>query len=193
MMSRMILVCLAALIASIVAASAQEKKAPEPAGAAAMAPSIGEMIVQTIPAKAYFAAPIDTDFKSMGQPIVKNLTAMQSAAKDIQLVLTGPVVHVYEKAPHRSPEKPFRMRTGWFVPEQLKKVGPYPVQVLPEFRCASLLYVGPGAKIGEGWQRLYRAALDKGLDLTGEERELTLYWEGVDSPNNVVQMQIGIK
>lgn len=186
-MNRIVLGCL--LIAATLPASAQEKKDSPPAPG----PAVGEVLVQSIPAKAYLAVAFDTDFKKMGEPIVKNLTAMQTAARDIQLVLTGPVVHVYEKAPHRSPEKPFRMRTGWFVPDGLKKVGAFPVQELPAFKCASLLYVGPGAKIGEGWQRLYRAALDKGLEPTGEERELTLYWEGVDSTNNIVQMQIGVK
>lgn len=191
-MNRTILASLAALMVAGLVATAQDKDKPA-VPPAVPGPAIGELIVQAIPAKAYFSAPIDTDFKAMGEPIVKNLTAMQAAAKDVGLVLTGPVVHVYEMAPHRAPEKPFRMRTGWFVPEALKKVGPYPVTELPAMRCASLLYVGPGSKIGEGWQRLYRAALDKGLEPTGEERELTLYWEGVQSPNNIVQMQIGVK
>ena len=186
-MKRLLATAVVAALAFSFATEGQDKP-PEKS-----ATEIGEMILLTIPAKAYFASPIETDFKTMGEPIVKKLTAMQSAAKDIQLVLTGPVVHVYEKAPHRNPEKPFKMRTGWFAPDGLKKVGPYPVQELPKFRCATLIYIGPGSQIGEAWQRLYRAALDKGLELTGEERELTLYWEAVDSPNNIVQVQVGVK
>jgi hypothetical protein len=28
---------------------------------------------------------------------------------------------------------------------------------------------------------------------TGESREVYLYWEGFDSPNNIVELQLGLK
>ena len=60
-------------------------------------------------------------------------------------------------------------------------------------QCATILYVGPATHIGDAWQALYRSVRDEGLTPTDEERELYLYWEGVESPNNIVQVQLGIK
>jgi hypothetical protein len=158
------------------------------------APVIGEMIVQTIPPRQYVFAKIETDFASMGPPIVQALRGIDAAAREQKLSLWGPTMHYYYKAPHRSPSEPFTMETGQFVPDDVKAIGKYEVRELPEFKCASLLYVGTiGPSIGDAWQALYRGVRAKGLKPTDEERELYLYWEGVDSPNNVVQVQVGVE
>ena len=44
-------------------------------------PTIGKLVVQTIPAKQYLQGGFETDFKSMGEPVVKTLTEMMEAAK----------------------------------------------------------------------------------------------------------------
>src|ERR1700720_2422580 len=80
-------------------------------------PKIGEMIVQTIPAKHYVFGNFDTDFKSMGAPVIKTLTALTDAARDKKVGLFGPVLHYYYGAPHRTPDKAFKMETWFFVPE----------------------------------------------------------------------------
>lgn len=156
-------------------------------------PTIGALIVQTIPVKHYVSGSIETEFKSMGEPVGKTLTAIINAGKEKKLVLPGPVLHFYYGAPHRDPAKTFKMETGFFVPEGIKTVGDFKVRELPEFKCATILYVGPAPRIGDAWQALYRSLGAKGLTPTDEERELYLYWEGVDSPNNIVQVQVGVK
>lgn len=156
-------------------------------------PAIGEMIVQTIPAKHYIHRGLETDFKSMGEPIGKTLTRMMKAATENKVGLHGGVLHFYYGAPHRSPDKAFKMETGFFVPKEVKEVADFKVRELPKFKCATILYVGPAPRIGDAWQKLYRSLSDKGLTPTDEERELYLYWEGVDSPNNIVQVQVGVK
>jgi effector-binding domain-containing protein len=129
----------------------------------------------------------------MGEPVGKTLKAMIEAAREDKRGLLGPVVHFYYKAPHRAAERGFDMETGFFVPEGAKGVGAFTVRELPAFRCATLLYIGPAPRIGDAWQKLYRAIADKGLTPTDEERELYLYWEGVEAPNNIVQVQVGVK
>ena len=74
-----------------------------------------------------------------------------------------------------------------------EEIGDFKVRELPKFKCATILYTGPGPRIGEAWVKLYKAIGDKGLTPTDEERELYLYWEGVDSPNNIVQVMVGVK
>jgi effector-binding domain-containing protein len=156
-------------------------------------PVIGELIVQTIPAKQYIHAGFETDFKSMVPPIRKALTEMIKAANENKEGLHGPLMHFYYGAPHTSPAKTFKMETGFFVPDGAKGVGDFKVRELPAYKCATMLYTGPGLRIGEAWQKIYRTLGDKGLTPTGEERELYLYWEGPDSPNNIVQVQIGVR
>jgi effector-binding domain-containing protein len=168
------------------------RTAAQPSASTAAAPKIGELIVQTIPAKHYVFGGFETEFKGMGEPVVKTLTALGDRAREMKLGLYGPVVHFYYEAPHRAPDKSFKMETGFFVPEGTKAVGDFKVRELPQFKCASILYVGPGPRIGDAWQELYRSLRAKGLTPTDEERELYLYWEGVDSPNNIVQVQVGV-
>ena len=156
-------------------------------------PIIAEMIVQNIPAKHYVHGSIETDFKSMGEPVGKTLTSLIKTASENKLPLVGPVLHFYYGAPHQSPDKAFKMETGFFVQEGLKMPGDFKVRELPKFRCVTILYTGPGLRIGDSWQKLYRSIGDKGLTTTGEEREVYLYWEGVDSPNNIVQVMVGVK
>ena len=42
-------------------------------------------------------------------------------------------------------------------------------------------------------ETLVQGLNDKGLTPTDEEREIYLYWDGVDSPNNIVQVMVGVK
>lgn len=178
----------AVLLAAAVAAAASAGGQPGPA-----APKIGEVVVQTIPPRHYLATGFDTDFKGMVGPVRKALGGLWDAARDRKLLLPGPVVHRYPTAPHRQPDKGFRMETGYYIPGGAADVGDFRVRALPEFKCASLLYVGPAPRIGEAWQALYREARGRGLTPTDEERELYLYFEASDSPNNVVQVQVGVR
>jgi effector-binding domain-containing protein len=174
---------LVALVFLADAARAQEKKAPV----------IGEMMLQTIPPKSYVFGSVETDFKSMGKPLGETLGSLIKTASDNKLSLTGPVMHFYYGAPHTAPDKSFKMETGWFVQPGTKLPGDFKVRELPKYKCATILYVGPGLRIGEAWQKLYKSVNDKGLTPTDEEREIYLYWEGVDSPNNIVQVMVGVK
>jgi len=156
-------------------------------------PNIGKMVVQTISTKQYVQGGFETDFKSMGEPVVKTLTELMDTAKENKVGLYGPVMHYYYNAPHRNPDKRFKMETGFFVPEGSPSIGAFKRRKLSTFQCATILYIGPASRIGDAWQQLYRSVRDQGLTPTDEERELYLYWEAVDSPNNIVQVQLGVK
>ena len=157
-------------------------------------PAIGEMLIQTIPAKHYLCGSIETDFQNMGEAVGKTLTAINRAAMEAKLKLRGPTVHLYHGGPHGKPAGAFKMETGFFVEKRTASpADAFQVRQLPEFRCASILYVGPATGIADAWQKLDRSLQAKGLTRTDEERELVLYWEGVNSPNNIVQLQVGMK
>ncbi|MBI1830830.1 MAG: GyrI-like domain-containing protein [Planctomycetes bacterium] len=178
-----LLPAIAALALLADAVPAQEKNAPV----------IGELMVQTIPAKSYVYGGIETDFKSMGKPIGETLGGLIKLAGENKLPLTGPVMHFYYGAPHTAPDKGFKMETGFFVQPGSKLSDDFKVRELPRYKCATILYVGPATRIGDAWQKLYKSVRDRGLTPTDEEREVYLYWEGVDSPNNIVQVMVGVK
>jgi effector-binding domain-containing protein len=67
------------------------------------------------------------------------------------------------------------------------------VRMAPEFRAATVIYTGPPAGVGEVYQKLIPAVKQMGLELTGEDREFTFYWDGVESPNNIILIQVGVK
>jgi hypothetical protein len=177
------------LAALALMSGAQRAAAQEAAGE----PIIGEMFLETIPARRYLCAELETDFAGMGPPLIEKLTAMIEGAREAKVSLLGGTVHVYHGAPHRTPDMTFRMETGFFVWDGEVGFGDFEVRELPELRCASLIYVGPVTRLGDAWQAIYRAARARGLTPTEDERELTLYWESAESPNNVFQVQLGVQ
>src|SRR5205814_254550 len=61
------------------------------------------------------------------------------------------------------------------------------------FNSATFFYTGTVNDQGKAYEKLVPAMKAAGLVPTGEEREMCLYWEGVESGNNVFFMQVGIK
>ena len=157
------------------------------------APHIGVMHVQTLPPFYYFHTGFETDFKSMTEPLRKAIPALFKAAGEGKVPIRGPVMHLYYDSPHLQPDKRFKMETGVAVSEDSKPAGAFKVRQTARFKCATILYTGPGKRIGDAWQRLAQAVRAAGLEPTGEERELYLYWEAEDSPNNIVQAQLGVR
>ena len=64
---------------------------------------------------------------------------------------------------------------------------------ITKFKCATILYTGPVNEQSKAYEKLIPAITAAGLKPTGEEREMCLYWEGLESSNNVFIMMIGIK
>ncbi|MBB5215224.1 GyrI-like domain-containing protein [Parapusillimonas granuli] len=67
------------------------------------------------------------------------------------------------------------------------------IQRLPRLRCASLTYEGPLADLfAKGYQTLLSAISAAGLQTNGESREVYHAWHGPRSPDNRIEIQIGI-
>jgi len=70
--------------------------------------------------------------------------------------------------------------------------GAFYVRKVPKFKGAAAVFQGSLSQIGEAWQKFAATAQTKG-EPTEESRELYLYWEGHDSPNNIVELEMGLK
>ena len=169
------------------------------AAAAAAGPkpgvSIGDMRVQTIPALTYLYVPIETSFEKMGEPVVDGYNKVFSAAADSKLLIARPTMITYEGGPHVNFDltKTFKAQVGIVVDDNTQAAGEAKVRKTEPFKCATILYTGTVNDQGKAYEKLIPAMKAAGLQPTGEEREMCLYWEGVESENNVFFMQVGVK
>jgi effector-binding domain-containing protein len=85
------------------------------------------------------------------------------------------------------------LEVGARVAADAEPAGEVKIRWLPPFRCASVLYTGSTRNLGEAIGQLEQAMKEQGLESTGEYRELYLYWEDDQSPNNVMLLQWGLQ
>jgi effector-binding domain-containing protein len=172
--------------------------AEKPAAPAESGVTVGEMRIQTVPAMTYLYLPAETTFAQMGEPIRAGYDKVFAAASEAKLLIARPTLLVYQGGAHFNRDKPFKMELGIIVADDTKLpdgVGGEEIKVrkTEPFKCATILYTGHVNEQGQAYEKLIPALAAAGHKPTGEEREMCLYWEGIDSPNNVFMMQIGIK
>jgi hypothetical protein len=155
------------------------------------------MRVQTIPAISYLSAPAETTFAKMGEPVKAGFDRVFGAAFQSKLFIVRPTMLVYLGGPHVDfdPERTFKLEIGVMVADDAKVEPADGLQIrkTEPFKCATILYTGPVLEQGQAYQKLIPAMRAAGLKPTGEERELCLWWEGMESSSNVFMMMVGIE
>ncbi|MDB5321228.1 MAG: AraC family transcriptional regulator [Phycisphaerales bacterium] len=89
--------------------------------------------------------------------------------------------------------KPFTLEVGWCVSDNTKAAGELKLRKLPEVKCATMLYTGRVANIAKVYEKLMPAVAKAGHTPAGDVREYYLNWEGPESLNNVIQVQVELK
>jgi predicted transcriptional regulator YdeE len=177
------------LLAGASLAAAEEAKEPPEAKPEFL---VGEMRIQRLPGPTYLHAETETTLAKIGQVAGETIPALLKALAEGNVRLPGPMINVYRGATGEM-DTPFKLCIGFAVAEGTKPVGVYKVKKLDDFRCATVLFSGPMAKIGEAYGKLFPALTAAGHTPTGETREYYLYWESDKSPNNILLIQAGIK
>jgi effector-binding domain-containing protein len=154
---------------------------------------VGDPHVQTLPAMHYLHAAEQATFAKIMEPIEKHLTALTKASKEGKFHLSSGPVFSYTGVDFMNMDKPFNLQVGFPVEEGTKEFAPYKLRKTDPFKCLTVLYTGPITHIDKAYMRAMPAVLAGGHKMTGETREAYLYWEKPESPNNVIQLQIGIK
>ena len=183
-------VALLALAAQTFAADAPKEAKKEPAKPAEFI--IGEMHVQTIPAQDYLYGTAETTFEKMGDVINKYIPMLTDGIKSGKITQKNCAMFVY-KGVSDDMSKPFTLEVGWCVDDKTKEQGELKLRKTAEYKCATMLYTGPLSNIGKVFEKLIPAIKAAGYEMTGESREMYLWFESPESPNNVVQVQVGIK
>src|SRR4051812_3124425 len=186
---------LAPLCSTSVLRSAEQPKAGADAPKPAI--SVGEMRIQTIPAMSFLSMPAETTFAKMGEPVKIGFDRVFGAAYEAKLFVVRPTMMVYQGSPHVNfrPDAPFKMELGVIVADDAKvdPAGDIKIRKTEPLKCATILYTGPVNDQGKAYEKLIPAITAAGLKPTGEEREMCLYWEGIESSSNVFMMMVGIK
>ena len=183
-----------ALVAGGVAAQHQPATpSTQPAGVA----DPGELIVtklrvQDLPAITYFYIPTETTLERIGETVQEIMPKMLSTIQENRVNITGPGEFVYHGVT-QDPTKPFQLEIGFPVAEGTKEAGDCKVRKLEAFHCASVIYSGPVAQVGQAYQQLFTELFAAGMQPTGETREMYLYWESPESANNIELIMAGVQ
>ncbi|HEY7120742.1 MAG TPA: hypothetical protein VH475_29425 [Tepidisphaeraceae bacterium] len=152
---------------------------------------IGEMHVQTLPPLNFVYGSAETTFEKLGEVVNKYLPLLGTAIDEGRIRPTAGCMLVYRNMTDLS--KPFTLEVGWLVSDKTKATAELKLRKTEPFKCATVMYTGAMANMGKVYEKLMGDVAAAGLAPSGESREMYLYWEGPDSVNNVVQVQLGVK
>ena len=163
------------------------------AARAADAPLLTDVRVKEIAARTYLCAKKELKLPEMAEFAPAAITRLMKTATELKLSQGGPVIFTYLGF-YGDPTQTFTAEIGVPIPkgEAVPANDDHYVREAAKFKCAAAIFQGPLNKIGEAWQTFAGSAIAKG-EPTGESRELYLYFEAVDSPNNIVELQMGLK
>lgn len=90
-------------------------------------------------------------------------------------------------------DQPFTLELGYPVANATQPAGQYQVAKLDGMRSMTAVFTGPVSKISAAYQQIFAQIAAAGEVPSTERRERYLYWEGADSPNNVILIEIGLQ
>lgn len=124
------------------------------------------------------------------EPAIEKLTrAMESG----EIQPRGSVTFVYVGANSPDPDTKFQLHIGVPVSAGSKAIEGTKIRELPEALAASVVLHGSIQDMAKAFQVLMPAAMGSGMALTEERREIYVHWEGYESANNVVVIQLPVE
>lgn len=152
---------------------------------------IGEVDIQTVSAFTYGSVHARTTLTKLQETIGVLMPKFEAAASKGDVHPSGAMVFTYDGATG-DPDQEFDLRLGAFINRPVAPGSGIDSSDEPAMKCATLVYRGSLANMKEAFGKLYGVIGARGLRPTGISRELYLYWEGPSSPNNIVQLQVGV-
>jgi hypothetical protein len=150
---------------------------------------VGAVKRQTLKGFTFFYKSAETNMDGIRETVEKIIPEMHKALTEGGVAVRGPLVFIYHGA-SPDPKVTFTMEIGMQVAQGTKPVGDFKVRDVPDYNCASVIYTGPLSGLGGAFEKLYGEAAPKATD---EAREMYLYFESPDSPNNVIHVSAGQK
>ena len=156
------------------------------------ATTIGEVRVQNFQAYSYAYVSGPTTIAKIQDAIALLMPKLDAAQDSGAIRPLGPVVFTYHNAT-MDPNTPITLDIGVIIKDTANKPAGIQFAKVGPLHCATLLFCGPIAGIGDAYQKLFTEIAKRGLKPTAITREVYLYWEGADSANNLVQIQADLQ
>jgi effector-binding domain-containing protein len=165
----------------------------KPAAKAVDESHVSEMIVKDVKeVPAYLHGSGKATIATFQESLKKTWEPLIAKAKAGGIVFTAVPIFVYHGATGQ-PDQEFSMETGFPVEAGTKDLDKdFTVSKLVAFHCATAYHSGPVKDLGKSYGELFGDIISADYKLTGETREVYLFWEGPESVNNVVEIQVGI-
>jgi effector-binding domain-containing protein len=151
---------------------------------------LSNVAVRTLSPQTILYQEIETSLSELGEAVGPILERLEKLVKEKKVVYTGSTIFVYQGAT-ADPTKKFKLQVSFAVVDGTEAQGGFKVRRLEPFKCATVLYGGPIPSISQAYEKVYGGL--GGNTPTGESREYYLHFEGVDSPNNVQVIAVGVK
>lgn len=151
---------------------------------------VSDMRVQTIPGFEYEFQSSRTTLQKLSVNASQIISDLQAAVSLGKIHPIGPLVFTYREMTDLS--QPFNLDIGFIVPVGTKEFPSFKLHKTEAFKCAVVLFSGSLEHLSDAYGKVMADLGRAGLRPTGTTREFYLYWEGPQSPNNVVQIQVGI-
>lgn len=130
--------------------------------------------------------------ESMPQVVPPLLDRLVIDSHDAGIIAHGNAMLVYRGGADVS-EDAFHLWIGLPVAAATKPFGAYRIAKLPNFRCATRVYVGPYDEVDEAYGDLLQRMHDANLEPTPEIREEYLHHESAHPDNDVTWLQVGVR
>jgi effector-binding domain-containing protein len=163
-------------------------------GQAAKAPgvSVSPMVVRTLKGCTFFYRSVETDMQNSSAKIEAEMKALAGEMKSAGIMPTGAPIFVFHN-PTDQAGKTFTVELGFPVSADAKDIGASKVRKLEPLEAATVMFSGPPSELRQAYVQLYQQIGQAGLEPGTELRQYSLYWEGLDSSNNVMLIQVGVK
>jgi len=181
-----------AVILALLSAAVMGQTRPAGQNDADAKPGVGPMRVEHLKGFSYIYVSRQATLKTIGQVFSVEVPKLLAALKTGEIQLRGGLIAVYHGMTADRNQK-FDVDIGFPVDEGAMAPEGYQLVPLNAADCATVLFSGHMAEIGQAYQQLYSRLYARGLQPAPETREYYLYVEDYDSPNNVVLVAVVLK
>ncbi len=150
------------------------------------------MRFREVKATPYFYLATHTTLRDIGTAAGPMVASLQAADDEGRVVLLGSPIFIYHGVTEDM-DKPFDLEVGYAVSDHAKAFGEFKARTLEPFRCATVIYNGPLTYLSEAYGKLIARMVEARLTPGEESREVYFVFEGAESPDDVVQIQVGIR
>ena len=151
------------------------------------------MRIQNLRAMTYLYSSTRTSFDSISESgTARTVSTLQQFMTAAGVRPTGPMLLICHD-PTEDPAALFDLEIGFPVSEQTPAPGDFKIRTLVPFRCATMVYRGPLKHLRRAYDKLIPEMIAAGYVPSEQSRENFLVWEGAESSNNVVEIEVGIR